>query len=245
MVIVMTQQNQYPNPAAPQVFQPQPQAQGYPGPAVNAPQVEPPPAQQTPAQAPYPAPQAPYQAPQGAPQAPYQAPPQPAPPPYQALPQAAPHYGHLGPSIWNATNGNRPPVPGPGNYVLRLEKIGFAARSATLIADLTVVESNNPAHPQGSPVSYVEGIQYGEGRIRDFLLAAGGFASQDVFAQYYQAQGQDPAQAFAAFYQNAINGALNGRTVAAIVAQQTRVPRQGKNAGQQVTYTEWRWSPTG
>jgi hypothetical protein len=172
---------------------PAPQTQGYPGPAVPLPQVAPPG---------YPPPQHPGYPPQApaAPTAPPQAPPQGyAPPGYPQQPgyppQAPPPgYGQpampqmpaadLGAQIAGATLGvTRYPRLQAGDFLLEIECTKKPERSIALVAEMIVIESNNPHQPPGTRVAEYQDMAGGSpekqsaqsGAALGFILRATGF----------------------------------------------------------------------
>lgn len=215
---------------------PVPAPQGYPGPAVAAP-------------APVP----------GVPQAG-----QPYPAYAQAQPQpAAAQYGggfDIGAAIADATGGDRDPQPPPGKFRFQVLKTIVTKhpieQKFTLKASLKVLASSNPACPEGSEVSYIEGLTWGGGRAQDFIVNAAGYPSKAAFDAAMIAAGRDP-KAELKLLGNAVGNPdvqwpgnhyppnpLAGRIVDAAVADVTKVagPKSAK-AGQQVTYKNYDWSP--
>lgn len=208
-------------------------AQGYPGPAVAA---------------------APVPLPVAAPVAPVPvAQPQPFPVAYAApTPQAqAQSMGDIGAAIANATGGDRAPQLAAGfNYVVEVLESRVTKHPVemklTFIADLKIVQSNNPAQPAGAEVAYIEGLQYGGARVREFLISGVGFPSQAELESAYRAQGQEPSIAIAALANAAANPAttpLKGRRLNVSAMTVTRIPKSGKNQGRPTDYLSLTWSP--
>lgn len=260
----------YAQPAGPAYPPPGPPApahapQGYPGPAVAAP--VPAPAPPPPQGQPYPA----YAQP--APQAPPQyAQPQPQPgyPPQQYAQQPAPQQpqqiyapsspGDIGAAIAAATGGDRAEVAGPGNYLFEILETTVAVnpvdRRLTLKARFKILASDNPSFPVGAEAAYIEGLQWGAGRIQEFLIGASGYPSKAVFDQAMAGAGRDPKVELEKLG-NAVGNSqvqqpgnhypanpLAGRRVGALVTQQTKIAgERSAKRGQQVTYTNFRWSP--
>ncbi len=83
----------------------------------------------------------------------------------------------------------RYPFPAPGQYVLRVLKTYETKNPRTgewYHADFEVVESNQPIHPAGSMVSYLQGISgksesSGPPRVKSFVMAASGFDNEFDF----------------------------------------------------------------
>jgi hypothetical protein len=208
----------YPAPAQPQQVQPQPQ--GYPGPAVAAPQ-----------------PSAAMAMPQtGAPQGAY-----PAQPP--AL--------DLGAAIAGADPYDRTPQPEAGAYTLAMKDVKIRTKpqgapnagKRTLIVDFEVIESSNPATPVGTTAAYVEGLEFGMGRIQTWILANSGWASRAQFDEAHAAQGQNPVAALTAVVQGALRenqqSALCGKHVSATITDAQKQRKDGTIA----QFKNWAWSP--
>jgi hypothetical protein len=128
-------------------------------------------------------------------------------------------------------------------------------RSLTFLAPLKVLSSTNPVQPQGSEVTYVEGLQYGASRIQGFLVAASGFPSKTEYDAAIAATGRNPQQELALLGNAAGNSAtqqpgnhypanpFKGRRISGSVSKGTRVPRSGPNAGKPVEYLAIHFAP--
>ena len=169
--------------------------------------------------------------------------------PTAAAPAAAPApsmiTGGLGAEIAGAAQYDRAEKPLPGVYRLQLESAKIATNPVdyrkTYIATLRVIESDNAAQIVGSRVAYLEGLQWGKGRIKDFALKCGGFETIEAFHAAQMAAGIDP-QAAAEHYFNSISleegNPLHGREVAVIATPTSRVNKQGD----EVTYLNFEWT---
>jgi hypothetical protein len=119
-------------------------------------------------------------------------------------------------------------------------------RKLTFIADLKIHRSNNPAQPQGAEVAYIEGLQYGGARVREFLVAACGFPSQAELENAYRAAGQNPEVAIAALANAAANPAttpIKGKLLHVSSMTVNRIPKSGKNQGKPTDYLSLTWAP--
>jgi hypothetical protein len=221
----------YPVPgAAPAV------AQGYPGPAVAAPLPAPVPAAPVPAPA-YAAPQPAYA-------------PAPAYPAAQPQAYAAPVMD-IGAAIASATGGDKAPQLAPGfSFIVEVTDSRVTThpqkRTLTFIADLKILKSNNPAQPEGAEVVYIEGLQWGGARVREFLVAACGYPAESVLRDAYRAAGQDPEVAIAALANAAANPAttpIKGKRLHVSTMTVTRTPKSGPNTGKPTDYLSLTWAP--
>jgi len=171
---------------------------------------------------------------------------------YGQQPHAPP--GDVGAMIAAATGGDRAPVPQTGTFDLEiLESIVTVhpkEGKRTFKAVFKVLTSNNPAHPPGSEVAYVEGLAWGAGRAQDFICCALGHPSKAAFDHAYAAAGYTPEQTVAALAGIAQAAAspdttpLKGRKIRGAVGTVTKTAgARSAKAGQQVTYTNWTWAP--
>lgn len=247
-----------PASAIPAAYAPPAPPQGYPGPAVAAPSPFPVQSAGVPAPAPAPA----VGMPQPGQPYPAYAQPQAYPAPQAYALQAAPMVGavDIGAAIANATGGDRLPQLSHG-YQGKVEILESRLSQHptelkfTFIAKLKIHTSNMETHAPGSEAVYIEGLQYGAGRIQAFLLNGAGYPTKAAFDQAFAAVGHDPTVALKALGNAAANpevqqpgnmfgpNPLKGKFLFAAAQNVTRVPKKGKNAGQQVTYLEVRFAP--
>jgi hypothetical protein len=168
----------------------------------------------------------------------------------------------IGAAIAGATGGDRSPAGEPGVYTLEILEtlctVHPIERKLTFKANFKIIASTNPSFPPDAENCYLEGLKYESSgkRIQDFLIAAQGYPAKIVYEQTMAAAGRDPKAELALLGSAAGNSQtpiagnhyppnpLKGRRVKAVVARETKIagPRSPK-AGQQVTYTTWRWEP--
>ncbi len=111
--------------------------------------------------------------------------------PVQAAPAAPSQTYAPGPSKYSGVKAaaGRYPLPAPGEYVLRVLKTYKTDNERTgewYHADFEVVESNQPIHPSGCLVSYLQGTSgksktAGLPRVKAFVMASAGFDDEAAF----------------------------------------------------------------
>lgn len=175
-------------------------------------------------------------------------------------PQQQQPIGDIGAAIAGATGGDRAPQLGTGHrYKLEiletLVTIHPVEKKLTFLGRLRIVESTNPAQPPGAEATYVEGLQWGAGRVQAFLVAGCGYPAKAAYDQAMASMGKNPEIELKALGNACADPAtqhpqshyspnpLKGRFLYAATQTIRKIPRQGKNAGKETDFLSIQWAP--